>query len=109
MNDTISTAGAWKPTPATATMKPSVAARLYAGAVDAIAITRFEMYPSASGLRPLLPGTVVSSAPGCSVRVVDSKAGKTYAEGRTAASRTASESTAVFIRNVQHDRLYGAY
>ena len=43
MNDTISTAGACKPTPATATMKPSVAARLYAGAVEAIAMTRFEM------------------------------------------------------------------
>ena len=43
MNDTISTAGACTPTPATATMKPSVAARLYAGAVDAIAMTRFEM------------------------------------------------------------------
>ena len=43
MNDTISTAGACTPTPPTATMKPSVAARLYAGAVDATAITRFEM------------------------------------------------------------------
>ena len=43
MNETIITAGAWKPTPVTATMNPSVAARLYAGAVDAIAMTRFEM------------------------------------------------------------------
>ena len=43
MNDTIRTAGAWKPTPVTATMNPSVAARLYAGAVDATAMTRFEM------------------------------------------------------------------
>src|SRR6185312_4259946 len=110
MNETISTAGAWRPTPATATMKPSVAARLYAGAVDAIAMTRFEMYPSASGFRPLLPGTVVSRTVGdWGGTVVDSKAGKTYAEGRTAASRTASECTAVFIRNVQRDRLYGAF
>src|SRR6476646_6747127 len=73
-------------------------------------MTRFEMYPSASGFRPLLPGTVVSrTAPGCAVAVVDSKAGKTYAEGRTVASRTASESTAVFVLNVQPDRLYGAF
>ena len=43
MNETISTAGACTPTPPTATMKPSVAARLYAGAVEATAITRFEM------------------------------------------------------------------
>jgi hypothetical protein len=43
------------------------------------------------------------------VAVVDSKAGKTYAEGRTAASRAASESTQVFVRNVQLVRLYGAY
>ena len=43
MNETISTAGAWTPMPPTATMKPSVAAMLYAGAVDAIAMTRFEM------------------------------------------------------------------
>ena len=42
MNDTISTAGAWTPTPVIATMKPSVAARLYAGAVEATAMTRFE-------------------------------------------------------------------
>ena len=43
MNDTISTAGAWKPMPVTATMNPRVAARLYAGAVEATAMTRFEM------------------------------------------------------------------
>ena len=43
MNETISTAGACRPIPPTATMNPSVAARLYAGAVDATAITRFEM------------------------------------------------------------------
>ena len=43
MNETIMTAGACKPTPVTATMNPRVAARLYAGAVEAIAMTRFEM------------------------------------------------------------------
>ena len=43
MNETIRTAGECTPTPFTATMKPSVAARLYAGAVEAIAMTRFEM------------------------------------------------------------------
>ena len=42
MNETISTAGACVPMPPTATMKPSVAARLYAGAVDAIAMTKFD-------------------------------------------------------------------
>ncbi len=42
MKETIRTAGACTPMPPTATMKPSVAARLYAGAVDAIAITRLE-------------------------------------------------------------------
>ena len=68
MNATIRTAGACTPTPATATMKPSVAARLYAGAVDATAMTRFEMYPIALRLRPLWPGSVVSSA-GCCVPV----------------------------------------
>jgi hypothetical protein len=40
--DTSSTAGAASPTPWTATMKPSVAARLYAGAVDAVAMTMFD-------------------------------------------------------------------
>ena len=43
MNETIITAGACTPTPPTATMNPSVAARLYAGAVEAIAMTRLEM------------------------------------------------------------------
>ena len=42
MNETSSTAGAWSPMPGTATMKPSVAASEYAGAVDATPITRFE-------------------------------------------------------------------
>ena len=42
MNETIITAGACVPTPLTATMKPRVAAMLYAGAVEAIAMTRLE-------------------------------------------------------------------
>src|SRR5438270_294033 len=37
MNETISTAGACTPIPPTATMKPRVAARLYAGATEAVA------------------------------------------------------------------------
>ena len=42
MNETIITAGAWNPIPATATTKPSVAARLYPGAVEATPMTRLE-------------------------------------------------------------------
>ncbi len=41
-NATRITAGDWKPSRRTAAMKPSVAARLYAGAVDATPITMFE-------------------------------------------------------------------
>src|ERR1700733_10560680 len=59
--------------PVTATMNPSVAARLYAGAVEATAMRRFEMYPSASALRPLAPGALVSRAPGSEVVAVLSK------------------------------------
>ena len=43
MNETSRIAGACTPIPATATMKPSVVARLYAGAVEATAITTFDM------------------------------------------------------------------
>ena len=42
-NEMIRIAGAWMPTPFTATMKPSVVASEYAGAVDAMPITRFDM------------------------------------------------------------------
>ena len=41
MNETIITAGACTPMPSIATMNPSVAARLYAGATEAIEMTRF--------------------------------------------------------------------
>ena len=69
MNATINTAGACTPTPATATMKPSVAARLYAGAVDATAMTRFEIVPDRVALRgPYGREASVSSA-GCCVPV----------------------------------------
>jgi hypothetical protein len=43
--------GDWTPTKAT--MKPSVAARLYAGAVDATPMTTLETSPSAPDLSPL--------------------------------------------------------
>src|ERR1700730_11184782 len=43
MNATSNTAGAWTPTPLTATMNPSVAAIEYAGAVEATPITTLEM------------------------------------------------------------------
>ncbi|GAA1044825.1 hypothetical protein GCM10009566_66180 [Streptomyces murinus] len=47
------TIGAWSPTPAT--MIPSVAARLYAGPVDASAMTTEENIPSASPRSPFRP------------------------------------------------------
>src|SRR5579859_7805529 len=46
-NATIITAGDCTPRPLVAAMKPSVAARLYAGATDATLITMFEMKPIA--------------------------------------------------------------
>src|ERR1700759_2110034 len=39
MNDTMTTAGLWTPIPATATMNPTGAARLYPGAVEATPMT----------------------------------------------------------------------
>src|SRR5262249_53111206 len=51
----MSTAGAFTPTPWITTMKPSVAASEYAGAVEATPMTRFDMNPSALALRPLSP------------------------------------------------------
>ena len=41
-NETMITAGACVPIPAITTMNPIVAARLYAGAVDATPITRLD-------------------------------------------------------------------
>ena len=43
MKDTMMTAGLWTPIPATATMNPTVAARLYPGAVDATPMTTLLM------------------------------------------------------------------
>src|SRR5713226_7883864 len=58
-NDTISVPGLCTPT--TATMSPSVAAMLYAGAVDETAMTTLEIMPSAPWRRPLLPGALGSA------------------------------------------------
>src|SRR4051794_40113396 len=55
MNAMRITAGPWSPRPPTATMKPSVAARLYAGAVDATAMTMPEMNEMAPVFSPLSP------------------------------------------------------
>src|SRR5450756_2624566 len=52
-NDTIMIAGDLSPTPATATIKPSVTARLYAGAVEAMPMITLENKPTAFDLRPL--------------------------------------------------------
>ncbi|CAL2057616.1 exported hypothetical protein [Streptomyces murinus] len=52
-NASMVTIGAWSPTPAT--MIPSVAARLYAGPVDASAMTTEENIPSASPRSPFRP------------------------------------------------------
>src|SRR6185437_2930803 len=50
-NDTISVPGLCTPT--TATIRPSVAAMLYAGAVEETAITTLDSSPSAPARRPL--------------------------------------------------------
>src|ERR1700742_178493 len=60
MNARTATIG--EPSPTTATMKPSVAARLYAGAVEATPMTVAETSPRAPVLRPL--STCCSIAPG---------------------------------------------
>src|ERR1700753_733480 len=60
MNAMTATIGEPSPTPAT--MKPSVAARLYAGAVEATPMTVAETSPRAPVLRPL--STCCSIAPG---------------------------------------------
>ena len=45
--------GAWNPIPTTAVTAPRVAARLYAGAVEATPITMLETNPSAPAFSPL--------------------------------------------------------
>ena len=52
--------GAWSPT--ASTTNTSVAAMLYAGATDAVAITVLEISPSAPDFRPLSIGCSVGSA-----------------------------------------------
>jgi hypothetical protein len=42
MKEMIMIAGAWTPIPGTRTTKPSTEARLYAGATEAIEMTRFD-------------------------------------------------------------------
>ena len=81
MNETIRTAGECGPTPTTATMNPSVAARLYAGAVEATEMTRFEMYPIASVLSPLAPGAVGSAAGSGGLTTLESTATNTFPVG----------------------------
>src|SRR5580700_4761423 len=63
-NETMSVPGLCTPT--TATMRPSVAAMLYAGAVDETAITTLDSSPSAPARRPLSGGATGSAV----VRVV---------------------------------------
>ena len=65
MNATSITAGACTPTPLTATMKPSVAASEYAGAVEATPMTMFETYPIAPFFRPLSMTCEDAGAPDC--------------------------------------------
>ena len=62
-NARIMTAGACRPTASTTT--PIVAARLYAGAVEATPITTLDIRPSAPPFSPLSPpGSSVTSASG---------------------------------------------
>ena len=51
-NETSRTAGAWVPTPPTATSRPSVAASEYAGAVEATPIATLEAKPIAPARSP---------------------------------------------------------
>ena len=62
MKATSITAGAWNPIPPTATTNPSVAARLYPGAVDATPITRLDTQPSAPVFRPFSPAPAPSGS-----------------------------------------------
>ena len=66
MNEISTIAGAFTPdsnAPPLATISPSVAARLYAGAVDAIPTTTLDSRPSAPPLSPLL-STVIPEVSG---------------------------------------------
>src|ERR1700689_3860212 len=58
-NEKISVPGLCTPT--MATIRPSVAAMLYAGAVDETAITTLEISPSDPARRPLLTGALRSA------------------------------------------------
>ncbi len=49
--------GVCRPPPIAMTTKPRVAARLYAGAVEATPTTTEEMKPRAPSFRPLSPGS----------------------------------------------------
>src|ERR1700704_5195919 len=60
-NASTATSGAFSPT--AATTKNSVAARLYAGAVDATPITTLDTRPRAPVLRPLPPDSSTVSMP----------------------------------------------
>ena len=53
MNETSMIAGDLSPMPATATTSPSVTARLYAGAVEAMPMTTLDSMPTALVFRPL--------------------------------------------------------
>src|ERR1700735_1611954 len=59
-NEAISVPGLCTPT--IAMMRPSVAAMLYAGAVDETAITTLEIRPSDPARRPLPPGAAAGPA-----------------------------------------------
>ncbi len=54
------TTGAWYAIPAIAVTKPRVAARLYAGAVEATPMTTLDMKPSAPVFSPFWSGGVSS-------------------------------------------------
>ena len=61
MNASSMIAGAFRPAPA-ATTKPRLAAREYAGAVDAMPTTTLPNRPRAPDFRPLLSTVLVESA-----------------------------------------------
>jgi hypothetical protein len=69
-------------------MNPRVAARLYAGAVDATAMTRFEMYPIAFRFRPLWPGRLASSGAGWPTGIVALSIGTPLLVGTLALPRS---------------------
>src|SRR5215472_9998221 len=58
--------------PTAATTKPSVAAMLYAGATEAVAITVLDISPSAPDLRPFSSGCSVGATASLAVAMLDS-------------------------------------